>query len=486
MTGLFARPLTCCQLACVLMAGALAACATNPVTGERQLVLISESQEVEMGRGAAAEVETSIGLVDDAGLQSYVKNIGAKLAAGSERPKLPWTFGVVDDPTPNAFALPGGFIYVTRGMLNLMDSEAELASVLGHEIGHVTARHAVSMISRQQLTQLGLGLGGALFPDLQPAAAALGAGMQLLFLRYGRDAERQADELGFKYAHSHDYHMPEMADVFAALERASTLEKQSALPSWLASHPNPAERVDTTAKRVAALGAAANGRVGRPDYMQQIDGLTFGVDPRNGFFRENVFYHPDLRFRLTLPSGWPHENLAHAVVAVSQNNDAAVRLSLAREGDAALASRRFASQSNVATGTAERRNINGSPAVVAPFQVETQQGAVAGIVAHIEHRERVYEIVSYATAGAFARYERVLGAVIGSFDAVTDPKILNVEPRRIDVVALKQAMTLSQFNETYPSSVPLQTLALVNQAPSPTARLDAGALVKRIVGSGAF
>ena len=186
MTTFLRRPVVLAQIAGVLTAAAVSACATNPVTGERQLALISESQEIAMGREAAQEAEASIGLVDDAGLQTYVKNIGAKLAASSERPALPWTFGVVDDPTPNAFALPGGFIYVTRGMMNLMDSEAELASVLGHEIGHVTARHAVTMISRQQLTQLGLGLGGVLFPDIGPATQALGAGMQLLFLRYGR------------------------------------------------------------------------------------------------------------------------------------------------------------------------------------------------------------------------------------------------------------------------------------------------------------
>ena len=122
------------------------ACATNPVTGKRQLALVSEAQEVAMGRAAAVEVRQTIGLVDDRGLQNYVSATGLTLARTSERPELPWSFEVVDDPTPNAFALPGGFIFVTRGMLNLMDSQAELASVLGHEIGHVTARHSASAI----------------------------------------------------------------------------------------------------------------------------------------------------------------------------------------------------------------------------------------------------------------------------------------------------------------------------------------------------
>src|SRR5688572_26737938 len=119
----------------------LAACATNPVTGKRELALVSESQEIAMGQEAAKQVEESLGLVDNAGLQAYVRGIGTRLAAQSERPELPWRFGVIDDPIPNAFALPGGPVYITRGLMNLMDSEAELASVLGHEIGHITARH---------------------------------------------------------------------------------------------------------------------------------------------------------------------------------------------------------------------------------------------------------------------------------------------------------------------------------------------------------
>src|SRR5690606_12770631 len=120
-------------------------------------------------------------------------------------PDLPWSFDVVDDPTPNAFALPGGPIFVTRGILTLMDSEAELASVLGHEIGHITARHSVAQLSRAQLAQLGLGLGTIFVPEIEPYSDLAGTGLNLLMLKYGRDAERQADELGFRYARSEGY-----------------------------------------------------------------------------------------------------------------------------------------------------------------------------------------------------------------------------------------------------------------------------------------
>jgi predicted Zn-dependent protease len=174
-----------------LMTLAIGGCALNPATGRRQLSLISEQQEIQMGREAAAEIQTALGLVDDTSLQSYVQRIGRQEAAISERPNLPWQFHVVDDPTPNAFALPGGFIYVTRGMMALMTSEAELAGVLGHEIGHVTARDTVNQLSKQQVAQLGFGLGSIFVPEMQQFGSLAGAGLNLLFLKYGRDDERE-------------------------------------------------------------------------------------------------------------------------------------------------------------------------------------------------------------------------------------------------------------------------------------------------------
>jgi predicted Zn-dependent protease len=205
----------------LVAAMAWSGCATNPATGERLLSLISESQEIQMGKRAAQEVRQTLGLVDDRGLQAYARRVGSQLAAASERPDLPWEFHVVDDPTPNAFALPGGFIHITRGMLNLLTSEAELASILGHEIAHVTARHSVSQISKHQLTQLGLGLGGIFFPTVQELSPLIGTGLNLLFLKYSRDDERQADAIGFGYMVEEGYRPSEFADVFATGTRAS-------------------------------------------------------------------------------------------------------------------------------------------------------------------------------------------------------------------------------------------------------------------------
>ncbi len=173
---------------------AVAGCATNPATGEQQLSLISKAQEIQLGRQSAQQVQQTLGFVEDSGLQNYVARIGHQLAVSSERPDLPWEFHVVDDPTPNAFALPGGS-FISPAEWSTSSPRKQKASVLGHEIGHVTARHSVNQISKQQLTQLGLGLGGIFFPTVQELSPLIGTGLNLLFLKYSRDDEREADEL---------------------------------------------------------------------------------------------------------------------------------------------------------------------------------------------------------------------------------------------------------------------------------------------------
>ena len=234
-----------------LVAGIVsAACATNPVTGRSELSLVSESQEISMGQQAKQEVAATIGLYDDAQAQTYVSNLGKKLAANSERPSLPWSFQVVDDPAVNAFALPGGPIFVTRGIMTTLNSEAELAAVVGHEIGHVTAKHSVQQISRAQVAQIGLGVGSILSPTVANYAGLASTGLSLLFLKYGRDAESQADALGFKYSLNASYDVREMLDVFRTLERVGASSGGGGLPEWLSSHPNPENRLTATQRRI--------------------------------------------------------------------------------------------------------------------------------------------------------------------------------------------------------------------------------------------
>ena len=465
------------------VAGPVGGCAVNPVTGERQLALISEAQEIQMGRDAALQVERSLGLVDDDSLQAYVHRLGTRLAAVSERPELPWSFRVVEDPTPNAFALPGGFIFLTRGMMNLMDSEAELVSVLGHEIGHVTARHSVTQISRAQLAQLGLGIGGILVPELQPFGDLLGGGLSLLFLKYGRDAERQADELGFKYSGQTGYDVSEMADVFAALQALGEREGGSSIPGWLATHPAPAERIEAVEARLAQrqITEGGPGRLGRAEYLRHIDGLVYGENPRNGFFREGVFYHPDLRFRFAVPADWRTQNMAQAVQAMSPQQNAMVQLTLVPGASAAQALQGFGTQQGVQLARASRETINGIPAAIAAFQGQTQQGVLQGYVAFLEYEGRTYQVVTYTSSAQFGSYAPLFRQVIGSFAPLTDPAILGVRPPRIEIVRIPRTMTLAEFAREYPSTIPLPELAILNQAQGEATTFEAGTMLKRVV-----
>lgn len=466
----------------VLLALTAGACAINPATGERELALISESQEVQLGQQSAQQVVQSIGIVDNPALQSYVDGIGQSLAARSERPELPWSFAVVDDPTPNAFALPGGYIFVTRGLMSLLGSEAELATVIGHEIGHVTARHSVSQLSRAQLAQLGLGLGAVLSPEVAQFGDLIGTGLSLLFLKYGRDDERQADELGFRYMLDGGYHPAEAADVFAALMAASGMAEQSPLPNWLASHPSEAERIETAQARVAELGALSPDlTIGTDEHLAALDGMVYGRNPRAGYFDGDWFHHPDLAFRFRLPESWQRANLAAAVQGVSAEQDAAVELTIVPADSPAAAAQRLFSQEGIAAGRSQETTLNGLRAIVTEFQAQGEGGAVQGYAVHVAHRDGVYQLMAFAPGPRFSARAEELQAIVTSFAEETDRNVLAARPHEIDILVAERDTTLAALARQRPSPVPVEELALINQLAGPDARIPAGTRVKWVV-----
>lgn len=469
---------------CLLASLAVVACSVNPATGQRQVSLIGEQQEIEMGRQADKEIVASMGLYQDQDVQAYVQQLGRKLSADSERPNLPWTFRVVDDPVVNAFALPGGFIYVTRGLMSHLTSEAELASVIGHEIGHVTGRHSVERLSKAQLAQIGLIAGMILEPRIQNYADLANTGLGLLFLKYSRDDEREADDLGLRYVYRENYDPREMAEVFRVLRAASQLEGQQGgrIPGWLQTHPTPDERIARVTERVKEVeGGLNNAVVARERYMNQIDNLVFGENPREGYFRGNTFVHPELGFQLSFPQGWKTNNQKQAVAAISPREDAIVVLTLAQRDSPQAAAREFFGQQGIQQGQALRADLGGLPAVAHVFGVQTQQGQLQGIAAFVEHGDRVFQILGYTGAGNFRRYDDQLSGALASFSRVTDRRALDVQPKRVDVVTLPSAMTLSEFARRYPSTVDLETLAVINHVGGNT-QLAAGTEVKRVVG----
>jgi len=468
----------------LLVAGlALSACAINPATGNNQLMLVSEDQEIAMGRQADTAVVASIGLYPDATWQRYIQQLGARIAATSERPNLPWTFRVVDDPAVNAFALPGGFIYVTRGLLAHLTNEAELASVVGHEIGHVTARHTAAEMSKQQLIGLGLAAGSMASSQVAKYAGTANQALGILYLKFSRDDESQADQLGLRYMRRASYDPRQMPEVFRMLERLGAAEGGARLPTWLETHPSPANRVAAISAQIAALPQDFSGTsVNRDAYERLLDGLVFGNNPRQGYFAGNQFFHPDLRFRIAFPDGWALTNGAQAVIAVSPAKDAAIELSQAAEPSADAAARAFLAQQGITSGSSARLTlVGGLPGVSAPFAAATESGTLRGTVLFVEYSGAVYRIVGYAPEARWPSYQGAAERAEQSFQRLTDPVALNVQPQHMDIVTLVRATTIAQLARERTSPSPAATLALINQVELDTP-FSAGRLVKWVVG----
>ncbi|HVB37548.1 MAG TPA: M48 family metallopeptidase, partial [Vicinamibacterales bacterium] len=324
-----ARPVPARRLlttAGLLVSGTLlaAGCATNPATGQRQLSFMSEAQEIQIGQQNDVEVRKEMGVYDDPALQQYVERIGLRLARVSERPELPWHFTVVDVPAVNAFALPGGFIYITRGILPYLDSEAQLAGVLGHEIGHVTARHAAQQYTRSTGAQLGLILGTILVPETRPFADAASTGLGLLFLKYSREDELQADQLGVRYASRAGWDPTGLPEMLTTLGRISAATDDRGVPNWMQTHPQPADRIQKVQGLVLQVEQANPGRrwtIDRAAYLARIDGTIYGDNPKEGIVRGNEFLHPALRFTVRFPEGWAIQNGKQQVVAKAPGAD---------------------------------------------------------------------------------------------------------------------------------------------------------------------
>ncbi len=469
--------------AALMFAVVSGSCATNPATGERMLSLVSESQEIEMGQAYSQQVEATMAVYDDAELGAYVNRVGQELAAVSERSQLPWSFKVIDDPTVNAFAVPGGFLYVTRGILTHFNSEAQLAAVLGHEIGHVTARHSVEQISRAQLGGLLLGVGSILSEDVRRFGGLAQTGLGILFLSYGRDDEHQADMLGVRYALRKDYDPREGVGVHRMLNRQTELRGGSGIPNWLSTHPSSADRIDRIQAQVDTIPDTrlARTHVRTSEYLQQLDGVVFGTNPRHGFFRSALFLHPDLEFQIRFPADWTTANLTQAVMAQSPNEDAIIQLTLAETTGHASAARAFFDQEGVRSRRVSTGTVNGLPATTGNFEVATQGGVLAGVATWLDYGGRTYQILGYTARDDLSTYDGTFRATIGSFDRLTDRAALVVEPLRVQLVTVQRPTTLRRMTSARALPIPLETLAIANGL-GEDENIPAGTTVKWVVG----
>lgn len=480
--GLRARWILGLLLMTPLVATSLMSCASNMATGERHFNMISESQEIEMGREADAQVIASLGLYPDSALQRYVQELGTRLAQNSERPNLPWTFRVIDDPGVNAFALPGGFIYVTRGLMAHVMNEAQLAAVVGHEIGHVTAQHSVHRMSEQQLTQLGVVAGMMIKPDLQRYGDYVNAGLGLLSLKFSRDDENQADHLGFRYMVRAEKDPREMIEVFDMLNRVTEAGGGSRVPEWLATHPSPTNRGERLQKELDTLSLdPASLAVNQNSYLRLLDGMVFGKNPREGYFQDNRYYHPELEFEFTFPRNWQTANLREGVVAVSENQEAIIQITMTQASSAAEASRVFFEQESVQGERQESTTINGLPTVSARFSAQDGEQALRGRAMFVEMDGNTYQLLGYSSDQLWAGYENVSTDALRSFRRVTDPTILSIQPMRLNIITVDQRVSLEQLARQERSPVLLEGLALINQTTT-SAQFNSGDRVKIVTG----
>jgi predicted Zn-dependent protease len=309
------------------------------------------------------------------------------------------------------------------------------------------------------------------------------AGLSILFLKYGRDAENQADQAGFRYALKQNYDVREMTNVFETLDRISEASGGGKLPEWLSTHPNPGNRIKHIESMLDTLKVdPSKGKTNREQYLQHVQGMTYGEDPRQGYFEGSHFYHPAMRFELTFPEGWQTQNTQAAVVGMSPNQDAIIQLGLAGNASPSQAAQQFLSQQGIQAGQGSTSDINGFPAATSQFQAQTQQGTIQGVVSFISYGGQTFGLMGYTPAGKFGNYDNLFSNTIRSFRELRDQSKLNVQPARVELVRLSRSMTLEQFNQQYPSSIPIEQVAIINEVEGPSSTLQAGQTVKRVVG----
>jgi predicted Zn-dependent protease len=462
---------------------ALPACQTIEATGARRLTLIGESQEIALGSQANEQILKTMPLYPDEELQAYVNDLGTSIAATTERPELPWSFRILDDDVVNAFALPGGYIYVTRGIMAHFENEAQLAGVLGHEIGHVTGKHSVIRMSKSVLAQLGLGAAQIIAPELEGLAPLAGAGLQLLFLKFSRDDEIESDLLGVRYMQNVEQDPRELISVMEMLGRVSQAEREGVLPQWASTHPLPENRSEILSEHLHSIEEVEFQPVERESYLRRLEGMTYGKDPREGIIRQNVFSHPDMRFRYVFPREWQIMNQKQAVIGISPRKDAVIQLSLSSHASARAGLQALFRQEGISGRSAQSLRVHDLPAMTGIFLARTQQGVVEGRATFIEYDERLFQIVGYSGQQAWQVYGGPIRSSMLSFEELTDPELLEVEPLRIAIVAVDRRETVAQLHERRAVPIPADELARLNQVEADET-LEPGRLFKLVVGAG--
>jgi predicted Zn-dependent protease len=469
----------------------LSACATNPVTGGTDIVTMSEAQEIELGRQMHPKILQQYGRFEDEALQAYVNDVGQRIARASHRPGLQYTFTVLDSDEVNAFALPGGYVYITRGIMGYLNSEAELTAVLGHEVGHVTARHSV----RQQTGATAAGIGATLIGVLTGSGDLAGlanmAGTALV-RGYGRDMELEADAIGADYLNRLGYEPAAMVDVVRLLKNQEMLEVQIARQEGrqprvyhgvFSTHPDNDKRLNEVVAAAGTTAVAGQRRSeGREAYLERIAGLPVGPSRAQGVVRASRFYHADLGITVAFPSGWEVDNLPSKVVAARPEKDAFLQL-MAMPVPPGLAPREFLARnlSGVSLSGAEPLEVNGLPGysviareIALPWG---NRGPARYAVVYLNNLAYVFLGASRLSA-AFAANDPIFMSSIRTFRRLKSNEFRLGEPNRIKIVRATPGMRMEELARVSPiKAYPLERLRLLNDL-YPDRQPEAGQLLK--------
>ncbi len=453
----------------------------SPITGTKRAYAYSWDQEIELGRQVDREIVAEYGLYDDEVIDEYIQELSTAVLENSHMRRedtaeqfreTEFTFRVLDSPVINAFALPGGYVYITRGLMAHMNNEAQLAVVIGHEIGHVAARHASQRGLQQTLGQLAvvggailgqefLGISGESILNLSSQAA------QLIFLSYSRSHERESDRLGVEYAAKTGYAAEEGAAFFTSLKRISDRSGQ-ALPNLLSTHPDPGEREQTIPRLADEWRERGHEQTVRntDKYMQMIDGIIYGDNPRDGFREDGYYYHPDLEFLFPVPENWHLINQPAQVVLVSPDSDAVMILRIDQESNSAQESvRSFLANNNIEQADEQTAQSSGTiPAYEANFSIQDGEQTLGVNVFALEYGERVYRFINYSAEQQFDDFKPTFDGTTRSFNVLRNDRILNIQPVRLQITQTDRRV---RFRDLMPNQLPMnidpEEIAIVNQ-----------------------
>ena len=469
-------------LAAALLAGCATATVKNPVTGQQERTVMDETSELSEGKKAHEQVLAEYGAYKNPKLQAYVNELGQRLASQSERAQLVWTFTVLDSPEINAFALPGGYVYVTRGIMAYMDSEADLAGVIGHEIGHVTARHGSQRATRQQ--KAGVGVMAATILGAVLEVAGVGGAGELAsqvsqsvaanyIATYGRDQELQADRLGAEYLSRSNYDPRNMIDVIQVLKNQERFAEDAARAegrtpqaqaNWLSSHPSNDKRLQDITQ-IAQQYKGKYSDEGRARYLQAINGITFGESREQGVTRGRNFYHEPLGIALTAPPGWKVQNAQDAITLVNGEGNAGLVVKMVPAKAGGSHEEIIRNVLKPTTGRVERTALNGLSATHFVGSRSNEQGQPQPIeITVVSGPNGQNFLLGYAAKDADAM-QRALAQIKqaeGTFRALTAADRGAARPWTIKTVPYQRGSLPQLARQSPLTSLPEQQLKLIN------------------------